>query len=181
MTPSSAASARPASSRPPRRSCASIPTPLPTKSAGAWAGISAGAAPTPACCWPWPMPPKPKEALNMIKIDWPAAEKRSLIGKRIDRLDGPAKSTGAAKYSYDINPPGLLWAKLVTSPHPKADIVSIDLSAAAALPGVKATWKNELKETQYVGQIVAAVAAESEEIATEAAELVKVEYKPTEH
>ena len=38
----------------------------------------------------------------MAKIDWPAAEKRSLIGKRIDRADGPAKATGAAKYSYDI-------------------------------------------------------------------------------
>src|SRR5437867_3797057 len=117
----------------------------------------------------------------MAKIDWPAAEKRSLIGKRIDRADGPAKATGAAKYSYDIHPPGLLWAKLVTSPHAKAEIVNIDLSAAAALPGVKATWKDELKETQYVGQIVAAVAAETEEIATEAAQMVKVEYKPTEH
>ena len=59
----------------------------------------------------------------MIKVDWPAAEKRALLGKRIDRVDGPAKTTGAAKYSYDINPPGLLWAKLVTSPHAKAEIV----------------------------------------------------------
>jgi len=117
----------------------------------------------------------------MIKVDWPAAEKRALIGKRIDRVDGPTKTTGAAKYSYDINPPGLLWAKLVTSPHAKAEIVNVDLTAAAALPGVKATWKDELNETQYVGQIVAAVAAETEEIATEAADLVKVEYKPVEH
>src|SRR6266487_6243898 len=127
------------------------------------------------------MPPKPKEARDMIKVDWPAAEKRALIGKRIDRVDGPTKTTGAAKYSYDINPPGLLWAKLVTSPHAKAEVVSVDLSAATALPGVKATWKDELKEVQYIGQIVAAVAAETEEIATEAAQLVKVEYKPGEH
>jgi len=95
----------------------------------------------------------------MAKIDWPAGEKRSLIGKRIDRADGPAKATGAAKYSYDINPPGLLWAKLVTSPHAKAEIANLDLSAAAALPGVKATWKDDLKEVQYVVQIVDAVAA----------------------
>src|SRR5947199_7039668 len=124
------------------------------------------------------MPPKRKEGCDMAKIDWPAPEKRSLIGKRIDRADGPAKATGAAKYSYDINPPGLLWAKLVTSPHAKAEIANLDLSAAAALPGVKATWKDDLKEVQYVGQIVAAVAAETEEIATEAAQLVKAEYKP---
>ena len=76
----------------------------------------------------------------MAKVDWPAPEQRTVIGKRIERADGPAKSTGAAKYSFDINRPGMLWAKLVTSPHPKAEIAGIDLSAAAALPGVKATW-----------------------------------------
>jgi len=117
----------------------------------------------------------------MTKLDWPVAEKRSVIGKSIDRADGPQKSTGAAKYSYDMNRPGMLWAKLVTSPHPKAEIAGIDLSAAAALPGVMATWKDDLKEAQYVGQIVAAVAAETEEIAAEAAGLVKVDYKPVEH
>jgi xanthine dehydrogenase YagR molybdenum-binding subunit len=117
----------------------------------------------------------------MAKVDWPAADKRTFIGKRTDRADGPVKATGAAKYSYDLNKPGLLWAKLVTSPHAKADVVNIDLAAAAALPGVKATWKDDLKEVQYVGQIVAAVAAETEEIATEAMHLVKVEYKLAEH
>jgi xanthine dehydrogenase YagR molybdenum-binding subunit len=116
----------------------------------------------------------------MAKADWPVAEKRTLLGKRIERVDGPAKATGAAKYSYDINKPGLLYAKLVTSPHPKAEVASIDLSAAAALPGVKATWADDLKEALYIGQIVAAVAAETEEIATEAARLVKVDYKPGE-
>jgi xanthine dehydrogenase YagR molybdenum-binding subunit len=117
----------------------------------------------------------------MAKSDWPVIEKRTLLTKRVERADGPAKATGAAKYSYDINKPGLLYAKLVTSPHPKAGIAGIDLSAAAALPGVKATWKDDLKEAQYIGQIVAAVAAETEEIATEAARLVKVDYTPGEH
>src|SRR5688572_23505291 len=145
------------------------------------AGICAGAEPTPACCWLWPTRRRRKEAFDMAKADWPVAEKRTLISKRIDRADGPAKATGAAKYSYDINKPGLLYAKLVTSPHPKAEIAGIDLSAAAALPGVKATWRDDLKEAQYIGQIVAAVAAETEEIATEAARLVKVDYKPGEH
>jgi len=118
----------------------------------------------------------------MAKVDWPAAEKRSLIGKRISRADGPAKSTGAAKYSYDVNRPGLLYAKLVTSPHPHAEVVSIDTSAAEGMPGVKAVWKEtETKEAQYAGQILAAVAATTEEIAAEAIHRIKVEYKPLDH
>ena len=118
----------------------------------------------------------------MAKVDWPVAEKRALIGKRIDRADGPVKATGVAKYSYDLNLPGMLFAKLVWSPHAKADIAGIDVSAAAALPGVKTVWKDtDLKDVQYAGQIVACVAAETEEIATEAARLVKVDYKITEH
>jgi len=126
------------------------------------------------------MPPK-KEARNMAKIDWPAADKRSLIGKRIDRIDGPLKATGAAKYSYDINRPGMLWAKVVTSPHPHAEITSIDTTAAEALAGVKGVWRDTEKEVRYAGEIVAAVAAVTEEIAEEAARLVKVQYKPLEH
>jgi len=122
----------------------------------------------------------------MAKVDWPAADKRTHIGKRISRIDGAAKTTGAAKYSYDINHPQMLWAKLVTSPHAKAEIGDIDTSAAEALPGVKAVWKQTFKEgdsktAQYAGQIVAAVAAETEEIATEAARLVKVQYTEQEH
>jgi len=118
----------------------------------------------------------------MAKVDWPAADKRTFIGKRISRIDAPLKTTGAAKYSFDINRPGMLWAKPVTSPYAKAEIVSIDTSAAAAFPGVKAVWKlDELKPALYAGQIVAAVAAETEEIAIEAARLVKVQYTPQEH
>lgn len=118
----------------------------------------------------------------MAKVEWPAADKRALIGKRISRIDAPLKTTGAAKYSYDINRPGMLWAKVVTSPHAKADFEDIDTSAAEKLPGVKAVWKEtETKSATYVGQIVAAVAAETEEIATEAARLVKVKFTPQEH
>lgn len=118
----------------------------------------------------------------MLKVDWPPAEKRRLIGKRIDRLDGPEKTTGTAKYSYDINRPGMLYAKLVTSPHAKASIVSVNPSAAKALAGVEAVWVDEdLKDVFYVGQIVAAVAARTEEIAEEAARLVQVEYRPQAH
>src|SRR2546423_11369719 len=114
----------------------------------------------------------------MAKVGWPAAEKRALLGKRVERIDGPVKATGTAKYSFDINRPGMLWAKLVTSPYARAEVVSVDLSAAQALPGVKVAWKDDNligKEVQYAGQIVAAVAATTEEIAKEAAGRVKVE------
>src|SRR2546430_9865297 len=117
----------------------------------------------------------------MAKVDWPAAEKRTLIGKRIDRIDGPSKATGAAKYSYDINRPDMLWAKVVTSPYAHAEVTSIDTRAAEALPGVKGVWRDTEKEVRYAGEIVAAVAAVAEENAGEAARLVAVQYKPLEH
>jgi xanthine dehydrogenase YagR molybdenum-binding subunit len=118
----------------------------------------------------------------MLKVEWPPENRRRYISHRIDRVDGPVKSAGAAKYSYDIHRPGLLYAKVVTSPYAKAQIVSVDASPAKALKGVEAVWTDEdLKEVQYVGQIVAAVAARSEEQAEEAVRLVKVEYKPQPH
>jgi xanthine dehydrogenase YagR molybdenum-binding subunit len=126
----------------------------------------------------------------MAKADWPAADQRTLIGKRIDRVDGPVKATGAAKYSYDINRPGMLWAKVLGSPHAYAEVVSIDTSTAEKIPGVKAAWKDDSLigldnagdgKIKYAGQIVAAVAAETEEAAAEAIHYVKVEYKAREH
>src|SRR5262245_9765948 len=86
--------------------------------------------------------PKNERRRLMPKYDWPAAEKRSHIGKRISRIDGPLKVTGAAKYSYDINRPGMLWARILGSPHAHAKVTSVDVSAAEALPGVKATYKD---------------------------------------
>src|SRR5438046_9942226 len=117
----------------------------------------------------------------MAKVDWPSAEKRKLIGKSIDRIDGPAKATGVAKYSYDINRPGMLWAKVVTSPYAHAEVTSIDTGAAEALPGVKGVWRDTEKEVRYAGEIVAAGAAVTEESAEEAARPVADPYKPLEH
>src|SRR5215470_6472348 len=101
----------------------------------------------------------------MAKVNWPAPDKRTFIGKRISRVDGPAKSTGAAKYSYDQNRPNMLWAKVVTSPYARAELVSIDASAAKALKGVEAVWQDDALigldqngngKIQYTGQIVGA-------------------------
>ena len=120
----------------------------------------------------------------MATAAWPGKKDRSLIGKSITRQDGPVKATGRAKYSFDLNPPGLLWAKPVTSPHAHAKLVSIDTKKAEALPGVKGVWKDtDLigEEVRYIGQIIACVAAESEEIATEAVALVEAKYEVLEH
>lgn len=74
----------------------------------------------------------------------------------------------------------MLWGKLVTSPKAHAELIAVDTSIASALPGVKAVWVDEEllgEELRYVGQVVACVAAESEEVAIEAAEKVKLQLK----
>ncbi len=54
------------------------------------------------------------------KYGWPAADQRTLIGKRISRVDGPEKVSGRAKYTYDVHRPGMLYGKVVRSPHAHA-------------------------------------------------------------
>src|SRR5215831_18296574 len=67
---------------------------------------------------------------------WP--KKRRLLGTKIRRLDGPAKATGRAKYSYDVNRPGMLHGKILRCPYAHAKVKSIDTSAAKQTPGFKA-------------------------------------------
>jgi xanthine dehydrogenase YagR molybdenum-binding subunit len=106
----------------------------------------------------------------------------SVLGTKVARLDGPEKVTGRAKFTFDINRPGMLYGRIVRSPHPHARIISIDLSAAQKAPGVKATlaWRDpanlERNKVMFQGDEVAAVAADTEEHAIDAARLVKVEY-----
>ena len=57
-------------------------------------------------------------------------EKLKVIGKATPRLDGRQKVTGTAKYTADVKLPGMLFAKLVTAPHPHAKVKSIDTTAA---------------------------------------------------
>src|SRR6476661_7528617 len=97
------------------------------------------------------------------KYPWPAQP--AVIGTRVKRLDGPDKVAGRAKYSYDINRPGMIYGKILRSPHAHARIVAVDLSAAEKAPGVKAalTWKDPGSKVLYQGDEVAAVAADTEE------------------
>jgi xanthine dehydrogenase YagR molybdenum-binding subunit len=112
---------------------------------------------------------------------WP--EKRQIIGTAVERIDGAVKVTGKAKYSYDRNLPGLLHAKIFRSPHAHARIVSLDLGAAEAMPGVKATHviKGPGSELHYAGDEIVAVAAETEELARDAARAIRVEYQTLPH
>ena len=71
-----------------------------------------------------------------MATSWP--KKRRLIGGKHSRIDGPSKATGKAKYSYDVNRPGMLHGVIIRSPYARARIKSIDTSAAAAMPGVRA-------------------------------------------
>ena len=91
--------------------------------------------------------------------------------------------TGRAKYTYDINRPGMIYGKIVRSPHPHARVVSVDLSEAQKAPGVKAVlaWKEPGAQVMYQGDPVAAVAADTEERAIDAARLVRVRYEALPH
>ncbi len=117
------------------------------------------------------------------------------VGKSVPRIDSHEKVTGAAIYSVDMKLPHLLHVKLFRSTVPHAEILSIDTSKALQLPGVRAVVTGRdfpdvlfgagLNDTpilardrvRYVGEVVAAVAAESEDIANEALEAINVEYK----
>jgi xanthine dehydrogenase YagR molybdenum-binding subunit len=121
--------------------------------------------------------------MDKCKYDWPAAGERSLIGKRFNRIDGPAKASGRAKYTYDMNPPGLLTGKIYRSPYAHAKITALDTSEAEKLPGVKTVQiiLGVGKETNWVGDEIVALAAESEEIAEDALRKIKVEFEVLPH
>src|SRR6516162_10001175 len=119
----------------------------------------------------------------MPEYTWPEAGKRKFIGKRISRVDGPLKSSGRAKYTYDLVRPGMLYGKVVRSPYAHARVVSIDTSTAEKMPGVKAVHiiQGPGKEVFWAGDDVVAVAAVDERTAEDAVRAIKVEYEKLPH
>ncbi len=119
----------------------------------------------------------------MPDYSWPPMDKRRVMGKRISRLDGPAKSSGAAKYNSDLKPDGMLFAALLTSPYAHAKITSIDIGDAQKSRGVTAVRviSPAGKEIQWAGAEIAVVAAETEELANDAVRKIKVEYEVLPH
>ena len=114
----------------------------------------------------------------------------SVIGTSVPRHDLPGKLTGEAKYTSDVQLPGMLHGKIVRSPHAHARITAVDVSAIESLPGVHAVLTPldvppgrlapdvAILDTsvRYVGDEVAAVAADDEDLAEYAASLIRVEY-----
>jgi CO/xanthine dehydrogenase Mo-binding subunit len=119
----------------------------------------------------------------------------TVIGQRVPRVEGADKVTGRAQYALDKLVPGLVWGKTLRSPHAHARIKRIDASKARAMPGVLAVItardirnvlhgrrthdQHILAEdvVRFIGEKVAAVAAEDAAIAEAALDLIEVEYE----
>ena len=116
----------------------------------------------------------------MPDYSWPDADHRTLIGKRISRVDSPVKVSGRAKYTYDYHGANMLFGKVLRAPFAKAKIVSIDTSAAEKLPGVKAIEiiQKPGSTVPWAGDEIVAVAAVDESTAEDAIRLIKVKYQP---
>ena len=108
---------------------------------------------------------------------WKPLDEMTYLNKPVTRLDGADKVTGKARYTYDIKRPGMLYGRILRSPHPHARILSVDAGKVEALPGVKAVIAKIKDEVNFVGDDVAAVAAVSAEIAEEALKLFEVKYE----
>jgi len=119
----------------------------------------------------------------------------SVVGKSVTRLDALEKVTGEAKYCTDIEIPGMLYGKVLRSPVAHAKIISIDTSKAEKLPGVRVVvtgkdaperrYGGYVKDqhilcrnvVRHVGDGIAAVAADTLDIAEKAIELIEVKYE----
>jgi CO/xanthine dehydrogenase Mo-binding subunit len=116
----------------------------------------------------------PPQNLNLVGKPMPAMPEVSI-----------PRFTGKAEYTTRVNFPNQLWVKLLVSPHPRAKIMSIDTSAAEKMPGVAhiLTYKNAPRgfpltdQIDYQGDVVAMVAADTEDLAEDAAEAIRVEYQ----
>lgn len=117
------------------------------------------------------------------KIAWEPQGKHSLLGKEVQRVDGPVKASGQAKYSNDINTKGTLFAKLLTCKHAHAKLTELNLEKAKAVKGVHAVhaFREVGDELRWDGTLVAAVAAERPDIAEDAIRAIVVKYEVLPH
>ncbi|MFV2069306.1 MAG: xanthine dehydrogenase family protein molybdopterin-binding subunit [Pirellulales bacterium] len=120
---------------------------------------------------------------------WPPRAKASLIGKGHRRLDGMVKSTGKAKYTSDVNRENQLIVQALGSAHAHCRVRAVDTREAAKVPGVvhihliRAPKKNDqgelvTPEIETEGELIVAVAAESEGAAAEGVSKIRVDYEP---
>ncbi len=116
----------------------------------------------------------------MAQYSWPSREATTVIGTEVDRRDGMAKVTGAAKYTYDVNLKNQLYAAALGCPHAHCKITKLDVSAAEKSAGVVAVHVFEHaaigREVEWEGELLAVVAAESEAAARAGVAAIKLEY-----
>ena len=122
---------------------------------------------------------------------WAAGDTLGSVGRRSTRVDGIARVTGQATYTQDLYLPGMLHVRVLRSPYPHARVRKIDASRALAEAGVrgvlhrfnapKTPFRGEdtifREEVRFVGDEVAAVAADTEETAAAALRVIDVEYE----
>jgi xanthine dehydrogenase YagR molybdenum-binding subunit len=117
------------------------------------------------------------------------------VGHATHRIDALQRVTGGAKYTGDLHLPGMLYARVLRSPHPHARIRKIDVTKALALPGVKAVLTHENCDivwnsgdqlgqrrlfnnpVRFAGDPVAAIAAVDRHVAEDAMHLIDVDYE----
>ena len=126
---------------------------------------------------------------------WTDEEELGIVGFPIPRVDGAERVSGTAQYTHDVRLPGMAYTAALTSPHPHARLVSVDVSEARTLPGVLGVLtRTEVHEQlqggvrrmftdqlRYAGEIVAAVVATDPDIARDAVALIKAEYEQLPH
>src|SRR6516164_8581173 len=119
----------------------------------------------------------------MTQYSWPDPATRPLLVKKMDRVDGPSKSSGRAKYTYHYYPQGLFAGSILRCPYANAKIASIDTSAAEKMPGVKAVEIIQKPGTEifWAGDEIVGVAAVDEGTVHDALRAIKVEYEVLPH
>lgn len=146
------------------------------------------------------------ETMVEIEVDdvggpgWGPNDRHTLLNHHLTRVDGSLKASGVAEYTYDKRLPGMLYGRILRSPHPHARVLKVDIAAAQSIPGVKgivsifdnpepatvgagAAKSSERRPVtvNFAGEPVAAVAAETPEIAQDALRAIKVEYEILPH
>jgi xanthine dehydrogenase YagR molybdenum-binding subunit len=159
------------------------------------------------------------ETMVEVEVDdngdlaWGPNNQHKLLNHRLPRVDAPLKVSGAARYTYDIQLPGMLYGRVLRSPHAHARVLSVDATAAWRIPGVRAIVgatneaavsgsnratavtdkkdqtdmgqtpppKTRERIVHFAGEPVAAVAADTPEIAEDAIRAIKVQYEVLPH
>ena len=123
-------------------------------------------------------------------------ERSTVLGRRLPKINSVSAVTGRGQYTVDLAVPGMLYARMLRSPHPHARLVRLNVSRARALPGVAAVITAEDVRSNYLGasvkhrpllasgvvrcfgEPIVALAAVDEAVAAQAIELIDVEYEP---